>query len=513
MRLTEAYVKAVLQGTTPAALCLLATLAILSIILYRLYFHPLKHIPGPLIARTSSIFLYVISYLGLEARILRHYHKVYDTKVLRVAPNSVSVSDGGAIQTIYVAGGGFPKDARYANFNMGPVTTIFSSLDTDYRDLRAKAVAPLFSTARLRNASLHGGVIQECVSEFVTQLASLKADCKTNHAKLDILDQCARLSLDVVTGYLLNEPYGGLAEHQQLPMEKRRNAKLSINPFIFAIVGFSRFSLLPNWLFKFMYSLYSRFSFSEEVGRCFVSMDSFARRLVSQTLEVDPAKRQDSYQTRLLAAGITPAETEVQCQAVVFAGSDSTAVKLATILFHLVQNQDCLRRLKEELQAAETEDEGVALQEQPYLLAVIKEGLRVGMANPTRMTRVVPSKGMLVGDVYIPPGTIVGVAPYIVHHDPAVFPDPFAFRPERWLEGGRDNGLKRPNMDRSLLMFGAGLRACIGRNLAQKQLTETIKAVVKSSVLEGARTFQKRIELVEWFNAEIKGHTLDIEWP
>ncbi|KAJ4865712.1 cytochrome p450 domain-containing protein [Trichoderma breve] len=376
---------------------------------------------------------------------------------------------------------------------MGPVTTIFSSLDTDYRDLRAKAVAPLFSTSRLRNASLHGGVIHECVSEFVTQLASLKADCKTNHAKLDILDQCARLSLDVVTGYLLNEPYGGLAEHQQLPTEKRLNAKLSINPFIFAIVG--------------------RFSFSEEVGRCFVSMDSFARRLVSQTLEVDPTKRQDSYQTRLLAAGITPSETEVQCQAVVFAGSDSTAVKLATILFHLVQNQDCLRRLKEELQAAETEDEAVALQEQPYLLAVIKEGLRVGMANPTRMTRVVPAKGMQVGEVYIPPGTIVGVAPYIVHHDPAVFPDPFAFRPERWLEADRDNGLKRPNMDRSLLMFGAGLRACIGRNLAQKQLTETIKAVVKSSVLEGAQTCQKRIELVEWFNAEIKGHTLDIEWP
>ncbi|KAL7928634.1 putative cytochrome P450 [Trichoderma chlorosporum] len=511
MRLTEAYLKAALQGVTPAALGLLAALATLSIILYRLYFHPLKHIPGPILAKTSSIFLYVISYLGLEARILRHYHSVYNTKVLRVGPNSVSVSDGAAIQTIYVAGGGFEKDDRYANFNMGPVITIFSSLDTDYRDLRAKAVAPLFSTARLRTASLPGGVIHECVSEFVAQLASLKADCKTNNAKLDILDQCARLSLDVVTGYLLNEPYGGLAEHQQLPMEKRRDAKLSINPFIFAIVGFSRFSLLPNWVFKFMYSLYSRFSFSEEVGRCFASMNSFAHRLVDQTLEVDAAKRQDSYQTRLLAAGITPAETEVQCQAVVFAGSDSTAVKLATILFHLVQNQDCLLRLKEELQTAGTEDEAVTL---PYLLAVIKEGLRVGMANPTRMTRVVPAKGLQVGDVYIPPGTIVGVAPYTVHHDPAVFPDPFAFRPERWLEADSDNkGLKRPNMDRSLLMFGAGLRACIGRNLAQKQLTETVKAVVRSSVLEGARTCQERIELVEWFNAEIHGHTLDIEWP
>jgi cytochrome P450 len=67
-------------------------------------------------------------------------------------------------------------------------------------------------------------------------------------------------------------------------------------------------------------------------------------------------------------------------------------------------------------------------------------------------------------------------------------------------------------MEKSMIPFGAGLRACIGKNLAQQQLHETVMAVVNSEVLEGARTCQQRIEMIEWFNGEIKGHHLEIEW-
>lgn len=72
--------------------------------------------------------------------------------------------------------------------------------------------------------------------------------------------------------------------------------------------------------------------------------------------------------------------------------------------------------------------------------------------------------------------------------------------------------LTRPHMERSLLMFEAGSRSFIGENLAQQQLRQTIKAVVKSNVLDGARTFKERLKLVEWFNAVIKDHRLDLEW-
>lgn len=490
-------------------------------VLYYILLHPLKHIPGPLIARVSPLFLYSISYLGIEGRVIRHYHRLYNTKVLRVAPNSVSVSDSEAIQAIYIAGGGYAKDARYANFNMGETVTIFSAIETEYRNARAKAVAPLFSPSRLRAACEPQGVIHQCVSEFVSQLEAFKKEYKSHSATIDILDLCARLSLDVVTGYLLNERYGGLNEHRNCSLDVRRTAKLSINPFIFAIVGFSRFSLLPNWLFGVLYGLSSRLRFSEAVGRCIVDMNAFASRVVRKACDDNGNKStgkdlQDSYQSRLLAAEIPREEVEVQCQAIVFAGADSTAVKLATIMFHLIQNPDCLRRIREELRQANARQSSDAQdgQQMPYLRAVIKEGLRLGMANPTRMTRVVPSKGLQVGDMHIPAGTVVGCAASVLHHDPAVFPDPFAFRPERWLDEqiGGDTALRKPHMERSLLMFGAGSRSCIGKNLAQQQIWESVKAVVKSNVLEGARTCQDKIELVEWFNAEIKDHRLDIQW-
>lgn len=485
----------------------IALLSLAIPVLYRLYFHPLSHVPGPWLGRVSSLFIYTLCYLGIEGRVLRRYHAKYKTKVLRVAPNSLSISDSSAIHPIYVAGGGFRKDTRYANFNLGPVVSIFSAIDTEYRDARAKVVAPLFSPSRLRAASQENGVMKECVAKYVHRLQALKTAAGGKGDKVDILDLSARLSIDVVTGYLLNECYGGLSENDDLPVEVQLTKKLSANPFIFAIVAFSRFSLLPNRLFGLAYAISAKFYTSKEVGESAALVDHFAARQVQKTVSQGDEK-EDSYQARLLAAGVPQPETSAQSKAIIFAGADSVAVMLTTILFHLVQKPDVRARLLEEIRSSDKGDPEAL----PYLRAVIKEGLRVGMANPSRFTREVPNRAFQVGSVHIPPGTVVGCAPYILHHAEEVFPRPFEFLPERWLEDGNDGGLWRPNMAKSMLAFGVGLRACIGKNLAQRQLYETVVAVVDSEVLEGARTCQARIEIIEWFNAEIKGHKLEVEW-
>ena len=473
-------------------------------IAYRVRFHPLSQVPGPIIAKVSSLFLYLICYLGIEGRVLRYYHQKYKTKVLRVAPNSVSISDNEAIRDVYIAGGGFSKDDRYRNFNLGPVVSIFSSIDTAYRDVRAKAVAPLFSPVQMRAESESGGVIGSCVVEFVNQLCEFR----TARIKTDILDLCARLSIDVVTGCLLGQRYGGLDENKRRSLNERQrdDAKLSANPFIFAIVAFARFSLLPNSIFRFVYAMSQRLSASQQVTESFVKLDHFAEKIMGSSAT---ATKPHYYHERLVQAGISHAEAAAQSKAIIFAGADSTAVMLATILFHLVQNESARMRLLREIRSTKYQDSGP-----PFLRAVVKEGLRLGMANPTRLTRVVPgsSPGLRVGDILIPPGSIVGCAAYSLHHDPDVFPEPFAFRPERWLDDGTDDGLRRSGMERSMIPFGAGLRACIGKNLAMQQLHETVMAVVESEVLEGARTCQEKIEVIEWFNGDIKGHRINIEW-
>lgn len=123
-------------------------------------------------------------------------------------------------------------------------------------------------------------------------------------------------------------------------------------------------------------------------------------------------------------------------------------------------------------------------------------------------------KNLTVDDISIPAGAVVSCAAYVFHHDPAVFRDPFLFRPERWIDDEMNCGLYRPHMERSLIAFGAGLRACLGKNPAMQQLLETVAAVVDSEVLEGFRTSEERmrIDVVQWFNGDIKGHRLDIEW-
>lgn len=515
---------------TPAVLLLILLIPFV----YRLYSPTHRHLPAIPLARLTSLPLHAICYLGIEGRVLRLYHLKYNTKLLLVAPNSVSVSDPAAVRDIYITAGGFPKDDRYRNFNLGPVVSIFSAIDTEYRDKRAKAVAPLFAPSRLRAASEKDGVIGSSVAEFVDQFRAFKQA----GVKVDIVDLCARLSIDVVTGYLLGEKYGGLSEHAHFPVEsrQRQEMKLSANPFIMAIVAFSRFSLLPNWVFKLLYSLSTRLSKNEEVVTSFVKLDQFTNRVMgnvarppSSAAKASKESAASFYQARLLQAGISPAEAAAQSKAIVFAGADSTAVMLATILFHLVQNPNARGRLLEEIRASKENVVAQDPQRLPYLRAVVKEGLRLGMANPTRLTRVVPASssaaGFNVDGVHVSPRTVVGCAAYMLHHDPDVFPEPFAFRPGRWLQNEKEvhigeksldvandgKGLYRPEMDRSMVPFGAGSRACIGKALAQQQLYEAVFALVDSEVLEdGARTVQERIEMKEWFNGEIKWHKLEV---
>ncbi|OJJ85296.1 uncharacterized protein ASPGLDRAFT_81742 [Aspergillus glaucus CBS 516.65] len=316
--------------------------ALLFFVIHRRFFHPLCHVPGPFLAATSPLFLYAICSLGIEGHVLRSLHRRYRTSVLRVGPNSVSISDSTALRDIYIANGGFPKDARYTKFNLGPIVSIFSAIDTEYRDRRAKAVAPLFAPAR------HLRTYQSEKIPF------------------DLVDLCARLSIDVVTEYLLGKPYGGFAETAHLSAQEQQSNKLSANLFIFAIVAFSRFSLLPNWLFQQVDRLATHLTLTEETIQSFQKLNTFAARVMPRA---DSLGLTSTYQSRLLAVGISETETVTQCKAIVFAGADSTAVMLTTVLFHLIRNKESRRILAAEISAHRQKTPAFDPESVPYLRA------------------------------------------------------------------------------------------------------------------------------------------------
>jgi hypothetical protein len=123
----------------------ISTTLLLARSIYRLFFHPISHIPGPILPKLTSFWLYYHAYIGDEASTIHKLHEQYGPYV-RVSPNEVDISDADAIAPIYITKGGFTKAPCYANFDIDGHKTIFSTTDMEYRAPRAKAVAGMFST-------------------------------------------------------------------------------------------------------------------------------------------------------------------------------------------------------------------------------------------------------------------------------------------------------------------------------------------------------------------------------
>jgi cytochrome P450 len=93
----------------------------------------------------------------------------------------------------------------------------------------------------------------------------------------------------------------------------------------------------------------------------------------------------------------------------------------------------------------------------PYLDAVIKETLRLYAPLPASEPRSIGRDVTIDGNLF-PARTVVSLAPYSLHRNPEVFPDPLVFNPERWL--GPEQQVSE--MKKWFWAFSSGGRMCIG---------------------------------------------------
>lgn len=129
-----------------------------------------------------------------------------------------------------------------------------------------------------------------------------------------------------------------------------------------------------------------------------------------------------------------------------------------------------MARLVQEIRAAHTKPDEITMestQQLKYLQAVLKEGLRMYPPAPTALPRIIPKGGAIVGDEFIPEGTVVGVHPTALNRSEALFHKPNEFRPERWL--GEDSAYQNDCLT-SIEPFSTGPRNCIGKNLALHEM-------------------------------------------
>ena len=169
----------------------------------------------------------------------------------------------------------------------------------------------------------------------------------------------------------------------------------------------------------------------------------------------------------------------------ILGGADTLAICTKATFYHLLRTPSAKAKLVQELQSANlpTPAPYQSLQKLPYLDACIKEGLRMHPVVGHILERVVPATGMTLPDgTVLPPGTIVGTNPWVLHYDTRIFgADAEEYRPERWLRSSDESekaySARLKKMKDADMSFGGGNRVCLGRPLALVELYKVMSFV------------------------------------
>ena len=172
----------------------------------------------------------------------------------------------------------------------------------------------------------------------------------------------------------------------------------------------------------------------------------------------------------------TKAEREADSLLLIGAGADTVSTTLAAAFFYLVRNTTSLQKAVAEVRTtfADTSQirSGPKLDGCAFLQACIEETLRMAPPVASLLPREVLPGGMEIDGQRIPAGTVVGVSAYVIHHDPDRYPDPWSFRPERWIPEPQ-SGVTPESVEgahRAFCPFSAGSRGCIGKGIAYLEL-------------------------------------------
>jgi cytochrome P450 len=163
--------------------------------------------------------------------------------------------------------------------------------------------------------------------------------------------------------------------------------------------------------------------------------------------------------------GMSDAELRDQLLTLLMAGHETTATALAWAFDLLFRHPEAMERLREEVEGDEHE----------YLDAVAEETLRLRPVVPFvgRELRV----PMELGGRQLAPGTVVMPSIYLTHTRADLYPEPYAFRPERFLT--------EPPETYSWIPFGGGTRRCIGAAFAQVEMRVVLRTVLRAVELRG----------------------------
>jgi cytochrome P450 family 135 len=202
------------------------------------------------------------------------------------------------------------------------------------------------------------------------------------------------------------------------------------------------------------------------VRRAMDRVDTLIRREIAARKRATDLEQRDDVLSMLVAARhedgspMSEAEMRDELLTLLAAGHETTATSLAWAVERLARHPEKLERLRAE---------ALAGGDDAYLTATIQETLRLRPVIAIVLRRL--TEPVEIGGYELPAGISVVPSIYLAHRNPQVYPDPQAFRPERFLES--------PPGTYTWIPFGGGVRRCLGAAFAQFEMAVVLRELVK----------------------------------
>ncbi|TVY53908.1 Cyrochrome P450 monooxygenase [Lachnellula cervina] len=475
----------------------LVILVLAVVVVRRLYFNPLSKFPGPKLAAATILYeaYYDVIKHGQYTFKIKELHKKYggwfnalsQCPIIRISPWELHINDPNYYEVLYSQTSPRNKWLYFAKqFNIPD--SVFSTIDHQHHRLRRQPLNPFFSKQSILR-------LEPTISSMVEKLSSRIKEFKRSGQPMPLRLAYASLSTDIVHLYSFNIFSKHLDSQDFSP---KWNATIS------SVTKVTTFMKHFPWLYKVFARLPEAIMSALSPDMVLVlDWQNQLRRQVQQTIDEQNAQVKSTdglprtiFQS-LLESNLPPEDKTVERlrqegQLLLGAGSDTVANTLSVTTFHLADNPEKMLRLARELEKAmpdPNEPARLTLVEQlPYLSAVVQEGLRLSYGVSSRLQRIAPNEVLQFHEWSIPAGTPVGMSSSLMHHDESIFPDSYAFIPERWLDQSES---ARP-LDRYMVAFSKGSRSCAGINLAKAELYLTLATVFRRYKVELFDTVRER---------------------
>ncbi|KAF2180281.1 cytochrome P450 oxidoreductase [Zopfia rhizophila CBS 207.26] len=441
-------------------------------------------IPGPTLAAYTKFWRLYDVWKGQAHITAIELHRKHGP-VVRIGPNHVSIADPSYIPVIYNIKENYIKSAFYpiqsTSWNKKTEMNIFSTQDPAFHRSERRKIASAYSLPNLLESET---AMDSCINLFMERLD----EYALNQKPIDLGTWLQYFAFDVrQKAWSIEQILTYAALCGQVP---EYHKFLLGNPIFNAVIPAAE---TWNAVLVFTLKVINTRASIEHNGEL-INADAGGRDMLSQWAYVkssDPLKMN----TRDIVVGLSTN---------VFAGSDTTAIALRSIVYYLCKNPHCMAKVVQEIDGADEEGKlstPITYKETttvlPYFCAVLKEAMRLHPSVGLLMERHVPAEGVEMSGRFIPGGTIVGINPWVINRDKTMFPDPDDFKPEGWMTAAEGQLRQMDNIIE--LNFGGGARKCIGRNMSMIEMHKVVPQLLREFTVELTHPEKKWSTCNHWF--------------